>query len=319
LETTWLVMCPNWQKPEHINKAQGWALFKKAIEAIGNDYFSPKIECIMCGKKFSLQQGVSEAFSSDIVIHDFRYNSHESGKTEITVGTLTRIQLAKPFLDIPEINITPYLKPVDAVSGYITPEGFAVFSCADGCSVNEKREIGWYASGNRASEPIPIWRVLVSNSKDQQKVKNFRSEIVELESAFEVFFGEYLAKNLKTRLRQETIEWILKNRVDFQMAIGYRELTGQNIAKQYPIEHSKWKNCVKDVRDRIVHQGITITPEQATDARKAFFNFLTRMDNATMQQFQIEMNEIGMDGPRYSFGMATGTGTQQAIKHALKS
>lgn len=311
-------MCPNWQKPEHIDKAQGWALFKKAIEAIGTDYFSPKIDCIMCGKKFSLQQGVSEAFASDIVIDDFRHNSNENGKVEIVVGSLTKIQFTKPFLDIPEINITPYLKPVDVVSGYITSEGFAIFSCANGCSVNEKRQITWHASGNRASAPIPLWRLLLSSAKDQQKSKNFRSEIVELESAFEVFFSEYLAKNLKTRLRQETIEWILKNRIELQMTIGYRELTGQDIRIQYPIEHSKWQNCVKEVRDRIVHQGMTITPEQATDARKAFFNFLTRIDNATMEHFQIQMNEIGIDGPRFSFGMATGTGTQQTIQHGLK-
>jgi len=311
LEKTWLVMCPSWQKPEHANKAQGWALFKKAIEAIGTDYFSPKIDCIMCGRKFSLQQGVSEAFASDIVIQNFRYNSYEMRETEIAVGTLTKIQFAKPFLGIPEISITPYLKPVDAVTGYITPEGFAIFSCAGVCSMNEKRKIQWFASGNRASAPIPLWRLLLSNAKYEQKIKNFRSEIVELESAFEVFFSEYLAKNLKARLRQETIEWILKNRVEFQMGIGYRELTGQNIAEQYPTEHSKWQNCVKGVRDQIVHQGMTITPEQATDARKAFFNFLTRIDNATMEQFQVEMNEIGVDGPRLSFGSATIKGTQQ--------
>jgi len=318
LDKTWLVMCPSWQKPEHIDKAQGWALFKKAIEAIGTDYFSPKIDCIMCGKKFSLQQGVSEAFASDIVIDDFRHNSHESGEIEIVVGTLAKIQFTKPFLDIPEINITPYLKSVDAVSGYVTSEGFAIFSSANGCSVNEKRQIQWHASGNRASAPIPLWRSLLSSAKNHQKSKNFRSEIVELESAFEVFFSEYLAKNLKTRLRQETIEWILKNRIELQMTIGYRELTGQDIRIQYPIEHSKWQNCVKKVRDRIVHQGMTITPGQATDARKAFFNFLTRIDNTTMEQFQIEMNEIGIDGPRLSFGMAIGTGTQQTIQHGLK-
>jgi hypothetical protein len=310
LEKTWLVMCPNWQKPEHTNKAQGWALFKKVIEAIDTDYFSPKIDCIICGKKFSLQQGVSEAFASDIVIDHFRHNSYESGKIEIVVGSLTKIQFTKPFLDIPEINITPYLKPVNAVSGYITSEGFVIFSSANGCSINEKRQITWHASGNRASAPIPLWRLLLSSSKEHQKMKNLRSEIVELESAFEVFFSEYLAKNLKTRLRQKTIEWILKNRIESQMTIGYRELTGQNIRIQYPIEYSKWQNCVKNVRDRIVHQGMMITSEQAINARKAFFNFLTRLDNTTMEHFQIQMNKTGIDGPRLSFGMATITGTQ---------
>jgi len=312
-------MCPKWKSKEHINKAQGWALFKKALRAIGTDYFSPKIECIMCGEKFSLQQGVSEAFSSDIVIDDFRHNSQESGTAEVTVGKLTRIDFKEPFLDIPEVNLTPYLKPVNAVTGYITSKGFAIFPCANGCAIDEKCQITWRASGNRAPLAFPLWRQLLSNSKDQQKSKNFRSEIVELESAFEVFFSEYLAKNLKGRLNQGTIDWLLKKQsIDTQLAIGYGEITGKKIAKQFPTEHGRWRNCVKEVRDRIVHQGMTITPKQSSDARKALFNFLTRIDSSTMEQFQIQMKDIGTDSPHLSFGMAHGTGKQQAIKHGLK-
>jgi len=311
-------MCPSWKSSEHINKAQGWALFKKAIKAIGIDYFSPKIDCIMCGEKFSLQQGVSEAFSSDIVIDAFRHNSNEYGTAEVPVGKLTKIHFKEPFLDIPEVNLTPYLKPVNAVTGYITPTGFAIFSCANGCSIDEKCQMQWRASGNRAPIAIPLWRQLLSNSKDQQKSKNFRSEIVELESAFEVFFSEYLAKNLRARLNQGTINWLLKLSIETQMAIGYREITGNNITEQYPTEHGRWQNCVKEVRDRIVHQGMTITPEQSSDARKALFNFLTRIDSSTMEHFQIQMKDIGTDSPRYSFGMARGTGTQQAIQHGLR-
>lgn len=158
MEKTWLVMCPNWKTQEHINKAQGWALFEKALEAIGTDYFSPKIDCITCGKKFSLQEGVNEAFASDIVIDDFRYNSHERGTAEVSIGKLTKIDFKEPFLDIPEVNLTPYLKPANAVASYVTLKGFAIFSCANGCSVMEKRQINWRASGNRAPITIPLWR-----------------------------------------------------------------------------------------------------------------------------------------------------------------
>lgn len=311
-------MCPKWKSSKHINKAQGWALFKKALKAIGTDYFNPKIDCIMCGEKFSLQQGVSEAFSSDIVIDNFRHNSNEIGTAEVTVGKLTKIDFKEPFLDIPEVKLTPYPKPVNAVTGYITLTGFAIFSCANGCSIEEKRQIQWHASGNRASIAFPLWRQLLSNSKDQQKSKNFRSEIVELESAFEVFFSEYLAKNLRGRLNQETINWLLKKQsIDTQMKIGYREITGNKITEQFPTEHGKWRNCVKEVRDRIVHQGMTITPKQSSEARKALFNFLTRIDSSTMEHFQIQMKDIGTDGPHFSFGRAHVSGTQKAIKHGL--
>jgi hypothetical protein len=318
MERTWLVMCPKWKSKEHTNKAQGWALFKKALKAISTDYFNPKIECIICGEKFSLQQGVSEAFSSDIVIDDFRYNSHESGTAEVTVGKLTKIDFKEPFLDIPEVNLTPYLKPVNAVTGYITSKGFAIFSCANGRPIEEKCQINWHASGNRDPIAFPLWRQLLSNSKDQQKSENFRSEIVELESAFEVFFSEYLAKNLRGRLNQRTINWLLSLNVNTQLTIGYREITGKEIQKQFPTEHGRWNNCVKHVRDLVAHQGMTVTPKQSSDARKALFNFLTRIDSSAMEQFQIQMKDIGIDGPHLSFGMAHGTGKQQAIKHGLK-
>lgn len=318
MQKTWLVICPDWQSANHINKAQGWALFKEAIEKVDTDYFSPNIDCIVCGKKFSLQQGVSEAFSSDIVINDFRHNSHEDGTVEVTVGKLSKIRFVQPFLDIPEINLTPYLKPVDVVSGYITSEGFAIFTSADNCSIEEIRQITWHASGNRASTPIPLWRLLLSSAKDHQKNKNYRSEVVELESAFEVFVGEYLGKYLKLKLRQETVNYLLKKSIEEQLNIGFTELMGSGLAKIYSMEYCKWQKHVKELRDSVVHRGKSVTAEQAKEARKAVFDLLVKIDNSAFVQFQIQMNDIGTGGPHLSFGMATGTGTQQAIQHGLK-
>ncbi len=312
-------MCPDWQSANHINKAQGWALFKNAIENIGTDYFGPNIDCIVCGKKFSLQQGVSEAFASDIVINDFRHNSHESGKVEVIVGNLTKIQFIQPFLDIPEINLTPYLnlKPVDVVSGYITSEGFAIFSSADTCSIGEKCQITWHASGNHASAPIPLWRMLLSSAKEHQKSKNYRSEIVELESAFEVFVGEYLGKNLQVKLRQETVNWFLKRSIEEELQIGFIELNGTPLKKLHEIPYRAWVTKVKQLRDAVVHQGINVTAEQAKVARKAVFDLIVKIDNSTFEQFQIQMADIGVDAPHSSFGRFTGTGKRQAIAHNL--
>ena len=261
---------------------------------------------------------MSEAFASDIVINGFRHNSHEEGTVEVTIGNLANINFERPFSDAPEIALT--LKQfMNAVSGYTTPDGFAIFTSASDVflPIGTKSQIMWQASGNRTSDPIPLWRILLSNAKEHQKSKNYRSEIVELESAFEIFFSDYLYKNLGARLRQETIDWLLKKQsIEGQMAVGYRELTGNNIAKQYPLQHSKWQNSVKEIRDRIVHQGITITSEQAVEARKATFNFLTTIDKSTMEQFQIQMNDIGTAGPHYSFGMHT-VEDGQIIQHGL--
>ena len=304
-QKTWPVMCPDWQTQKHLNKAQGWALFKDAIEKVNTDYFGPNITCIMCGQKFSLQQGVSEAFSSDIIIDNFRHNSDESGTIEVTVGNLAKIQFKQPFLDIPEISLTPYLKPLDAVSGYITQTGFAVFSSANVCSMEEKRQITWHASGNRASTPIPLWRQLLSSAKGHQKSKNYRSEIVELESAFEVFVGEYLGKKLSAKLRQVTVNYLLKKSIEEQLSIGFMELVGSGLAKIHSGEYSKWQEEVKELRDSIVHRGISVTAEQAKKARKAVFDLIVKIDNSAFEQFQIQMNDIGSNAPHLSFGIAT--------------
>ncbi len=310
LEKTWLVMCPDWRNAKHLNKPHGWALFRRVIEKIGNDYLSPAIECIVCGKKFSLLQGVNEAFCSDIVIDEFRHNSRENGQVEVTVGELLKINFAEPFLDVPVINLTPYLKPVAAVAGYVTPKGFAIFSCADVCFVGEKRQIGWSASGNRASTLIPLWRSLLSIGKDHQKSKNFRSEIVELESAFEVFVGEYLATSLKVKLRQETISWVLKRSIEEQLNVGFAELFGSSLAKIHPVEYSKWVELVKERRDSIVHRGLPVTEEHARNARSALIDIIVNIDNSALNHFQVQMKNIGSDGPCASFGTATIKGKQ---------
>jgi len=316
LEKTWVVMCPRWESAEHINKPHGWALFKKALEQVGSDYFNSKMDCIVCGNKFSLQQGVSEAFASDVAINDFLYNASERGQLEITVGKLTKIHFAKPFESTPTVILNPYLKHVDAVPGYITASDFVVFSCSNS-DEEEKRNIIWHAIGNRASETIPIWRGLLSNAKGHQLGKNYRSEIVELESAFEVFIAEYLGKNLKTKLRQGTIDWLLKLSIEEQIKIGFMELAGHTLAKLYPTEYREWQKSVKEMRDKIVHRGFQATPKQAKDARKATFDLITRADTSSMEHFQIQMKNIGVDGPHLTFGTATGTETQQAIQHGL--
>jgi hypothetical protein len=311
-------MCPDWQKTTHVNKAQGWALFKNALQKIGNNYTKPNVDCIMCGKSFSLQQGVSEAFASDLAINDFRYNSHVSGRVDITVGKLEDVTFPQPFEDTPLVQLTPFLKPIHVEPKYTSRYGFSIVSSCKG-NASGMRHLSWGAYGNRIyAESPPLWRQLVTNSKEHQYRKNYRAEVVELESAFEVFLSAYLNKNLATRLRQETIDWLLKKHsIEEQMKIGFIEVIGQTAKSMYPVEYGKWFKDVKELRDHVVHRGLEITSEQAINARKAMFNFLTAIDDSTIEQFQIQMDSIGIIGPHLSFGMAKGTGSQQAIKHGL--
>lgn len=116
---------------------------EKNLDRIGNRYFDPLVECIVCGNKFSLQQGVKEAFSSDnpFIINEIQFNAREDGKAEIAIGQLKTIKFSDPFEDTPKIYLTPYAKPVAAVPGRVTNSQFSIFS-SDSGTEGQAREIG---------------------------------------------------------------------------------------------------------------------------------------------------------------------------------
>lgn len=311
MASTWIVICPDWKNKSHFNKAHGWGLSYNDLSIVGNRYSDQNIDCIVCHKKFSLQQGVKEAFSSDIpfVINDFQFNAQETEETEVNVGQLKIIKFIEPFEDVPEVYLTPYGKHVACVSGGITNSGFVIFSSHSGTE-GETGKIRWVAYGNRAYAAIPIWRKLISTSKEHQLRKDYRQELVDLESAFEVFVGEYLGKNLKTKLRDTTIDWILKRSIEEQLKIGFVEAIGNTMSGLHPDVYKNWQTNVKELRDSVVHRGVSISIEQAREARGAVFDFLFKIDPAIINYFQISMEKITQEGPCCTFGAAVIGGTK---------
>lgn len=298
---TWIVMCPKWESQEHENKPHGWSLSQKDIDKVKNSYLDPVIECIVCGNKFSLQQGVKEAFSSDIVADIFRYNAREFGKTEIVVGQLNNVKFSEPFEDIPQVYLTPIGKPANIIPGKIINSQFSIFS-SDSGTERESREIQWIAYGNRDYAAIPIWRKLLSNSKRHQLLKDFRSELVELESTFEVFIGEYLGKNLNQKFNDKTVNWILKLGIEQKLNMGMTELKGKSLNELEPDAYKKWKNSVKELRNSIVHRGTSVDEKQAHEARKAMFDLMTKIDPMIIDNFRIQFQKIELDRPGMTFG-----------------
>lgn len=309
---TWIVMCPQWQSQDHVNKPHGWSLSQEALDRIGDQYFDPAIECIVCRNKFSLQQGLGEAFCSDVpfVIHHFQYNARENGEAEIKVGELKTIKFSESFEDTAEIYLTPYKEPVAAVPGRITNAQFSVFS-SDSGTTGETRKIGWAAYGNREYAKTPIWRKLISSSKQHQLRKDFRPEVVDLESAFEVFIGEYLGDKLKNKLRDETINWILKFSIEEQLKAGFMELTGKPLSKLESESYVRWQRGVKELRDSVVHRGVSVNGEKAREAREATFDLITRIDPSAIDHFKIHMEKIRSKHPNFTFGTATIKGRKE--------
>jgi hypothetical protein len=269
-----------------MNKMNSWTLSKEELFNIGNGYFDTLIACSVCGYRFSLQEGLKEAFSSDnpFIIHSFQYNDSEHGKVEIQIGQLKTIKFAKPFENAPRVYLTPYNKPVAAVPGCITREQFSIFSSDSGTG-DQTREIGWAAFGNRKYGAMPIWRELLASSKEHQLRENFRQELVDLETAFEVFIGEYLGENLDGKLKDELVDWIFKLSLHQQLRAGFIALTGKSLHELQPEAHARWQKNVKQLRDAVVHKGFTVNSEQAREARQATFDFITRIDYTTIDHF----------------------------------
>lgn len=302
---TWIVTCPNWQSQKHKNSVHSWSLVTDELATIGQDYFSPLIDCKVCHDVFSLQQGVKESFSIDnpFAIHDFQFNAQERGKIELRVGKLEKIEFQKPFENKPEIYLTPYLKPVRAVPGYISTDSFCIFSTCSGAE-GEVREIGWLAYGNRKQNGIPIWRALLSSSKEYQLNKDFRTEVVYLESAFEVFVSEYIGDRLKPKLRAETIDWLLGHGITEVLRAGFKEITGKPLSKLEPKAYKNWEKNVRDVRNNVIHRGKTVDNDSARKAREAVFEIITRIEPRVLFDFMINILNYEVKAP---FGRPTMT------------
>lgn len=265
------------------------------------------------------------AFSSDniFVIHSFQYNAEESGKIEIMVGQLKTIKFSEVFDDAPQIYLTatspnPSGCDADAVAGNISKSQFTIFSSGTP-SVGWTKRFDWGARGNRNSETTPIWRKLISNSKNHQFRRDFRAELVDLESAFEVFVDEYLAQALKSKLKDETVEWILGRSIEEKLKVGFTELKGQSLSKLHPVAHGRWQRDAKEVRDSVVHRGVSVSPEQAEKAREAVFDLITLVDFTTLDHLGMAMTTIPIDGPTRTFGTVTiKAGTQSVqMRHGL--
>jgi hypothetical protein len=288
LLNTWFVTCPDSKKKAHENKVSGWSLSQEDLNEVANHYFEPRIECDVCHKKFSLQEGVKEEFISDnpFVILDFQYNAREYGEVEVSIGQAKTVKFINPFEDTPIVYLTVHGEQLAAcVPTFMANTQFTIFSSSLG-EESGLRDVGWLAYGNRKYAEIPIWRKLISDSKGHQLKRDFRTEIIYLESAFEVFVGEYLAARLSKKLRMETVTWLLKRDIGEAIKRGFIELYGKPLSETEPVAYGKWHAKVKEVRDSIVHRGSSATDEQATEAREATFNIITKIDPEMLNHFR---------------------------------
>jgi hypothetical protein len=285
----WSVTCPNWVSSLHNNTRHSWTLIPEELKRVGNDLKTPKITCQVCQNSFSLIEGVRESFVSEnpFLIHEFQSNLVQSGMKKGKVGLAVKVTFSKPFDLTPDVYITPSTPTSMAISN-IDPTGFYLHASKLEENESNEFECGWSAFGTINDSTIPLWRKLITNAKNAQLRHDNRLQLVELETAFELFAYDYVLNSLRSKgIREETIEWISKRNIDDLLSIWFREATGNKASELFAQIHSKWSNDVKKLRDAVVHKGEKVTLEQVQEARGAVFDYIIAINISTIDQFQV--------------------------------
>jgi hypothetical protein len=285
----WSVTCPNWVSSLHNNTYHSWALKPEELISVGNDLKAPKITCQVCQKSFSLIEGVRESFVSEhtFLIHDFQSNSVHSGMIRGKVGLAVKVTFPKPFDLKPDVYITP-TTPTSIATSNVNPTGFYLHASKLKENESDEFECGWSAFGTINDMTIPLWRKLITNAKNAQLRHDYRLQLVELETAFELFAFDYVLNSLQSKgIREETIKWISRRNIDELLSVWFQEATGNKASVLFAQIHSKWFNAVKNLRDGVVHHGVNVTREQVQEARGAVFDYMIAINISTIDQFRV--------------------------------
>lgn len=276
-----------------------WKLNKKEITNISKGL--PLI-CRECGNNFVLLDGVTEIITTDNIFLQYMLRSNHVilGKSEVIPGELEVVDLKSRFKEIHHVFLTPTgSQPIRCEPVIIGDSKFLIVSSLVKSSrFPRKIQVLWSVYGNKHGLETPLWRQLLANAKGYEINKDFRMEIVELETAFEVFLYEYLKPKLKTMCTDQIMEMIFQHfrRMEDITNFVFKIPTGKTLRgmlkeanrdKLYGI----WKECVKDQRDKILHKGEGVTNSQAKKAFEAVFKIIVFLEPKSLEYLQTSLEE----------------------------
>jgi hypothetical protein len=127
----------------------------------------------------------------------------------------------------------------------------------------------------------PLWRELIANAKGYEIERNYRMEIVELETALELFLFEFLKLKLEALSNDQIAQMILQHfrRMEDVTNPVFKAATGKTLKEMLEKSnldkiYGTWKENVKDKRDRILHWGEGVRKEQAKKGFEAVFKII---------------------------------------------
>jgi len=260
------------------------------------------LTCIKCEYKFDILDGVSEIITADnpFIQYTLRSNHALVGLSEIVPGQAKTVHLKDVFSEIHKIFLTPaggqliYCKPEK-----IGNSGFLIMSSKlEGRQYPEEIQVSWIVYGNKRGVETPLWRQILSNAKGYEIDKDYRMEIVELETAFEVFLTEYLKLRLEQKCAGNVVETIFKHirRMDDVTADIFKVTTGQKLRDMLrngnrPKLYANWKKYVKEQRNRILHRGFKVDKAQAKKAFETIFKIILFLEPKSLEYLYTSFEE----------------------------
>ncbi len=118
------------------------------------------------------------------------------------------------------------------------------------------------------STELPIARILYLNARREELLENYRLAVVEAESAFEVSVHEIVSRYYRNG-------GVSPAKIDNILDAGLKNLLQDHVpkscGKQFvgTEEHGVWEARLYDLRNKIVHQGVSVTADDARNALAA--------------------------------------------------
>lgn len=309
MDKTWIVACPQRYSEKHANRVHAWTLTKEQILGVGRRYGEKILDCYVCHHSFSLIEGISEAFTMDLdfLILYFANNTVQSGNVIIRLGWIRPVKFPKRFEKQPTVYLTISDSPVNAVAGDINAIGFRVFTGRSLEATKEEYQVAWSAYGSTEEIEIPIWRKILSLAKNDQLRKDFRLEVVNLESAFEIFVKEHLKPLLQQKgIIGQRLDWVLRRGIDLFMSKWFKVATGQEASERYGELHERWQKEAKDLRNDVVHHGAPVDSHSSQLARKAIIDYILAIEPEAAEHFMVSVSRnIDRKKPVEVFGVGT--------------
>ena len=283
------------------NCKNSWPLGRQEFEKVSKHL---PLECRECGKKFDIIDGLTETITTDNIFIQYTLRSNYAlfGLSEVIPGEVKAVNLKDRFSEIHKIFLTATgPSPVYCKPAKISNSRFLIISSKyKGHLYPEKIQVSWVVYGNKRGVETPLWRQLLSNAKGYEIESNYRMEIVELETAFEVFLAEYLKPRLEKICTDQIVEMIFEHfrRMEDVTTLVFKVATGKKLKEMLEDVgraelHGNWKKYVKDQRDRILHRGQEISKIQAKKAFETVFKIIVILEPKSLEYLYTSFEEHG--------------------------